>query len=86
MGLGDFDGAKIEDLCLEFALPDGAKIGGADDDDKIVTPGNASRYIAAVVDDILGAGVEPFFQACREGFADIVSDPFATCHVFFIRN
>jgi len=74
-GSGRLDGAKIEDLCLEFALPDGAKIEGADDDDKIVTPGNVSRYIAAVVDDILGAGVEPFFQACREGFADIVSDP-----------
>ena len=74
-GSGRLDGAKIEDLCLEFALPDGSKIEGADDDDKIVTPGNVSRYIAAVVDDILGAGVEPFFQACREGFADIVSDP-----------
>ena len=74
-GSGRLDGAKIEDLCLEFALPDGANIEGASVADEIVTAENASRYIAAVVDDVLGAGVEPLFQACREGFADIVSNP-----------
>ncbi|CAL6423668.1 unnamed protein product [Bathycoccus prasinos] len=74
-GSGRLDGAKIEDLCLEFALPDGANIEGASVADEVVTAENASRYIAAVVDDVLGAGVEPLFQACREGFADIVSNP-----------
>ena len=74
-GTGRLDGAKIEDLCLEFALPDGAPIEGTTDADEIVTAENALRYIGAVVDDVLGAGVEPLFQACREGFADIVSDP-----------
>ena len=83
-GSGRVDGAKIEDLCLEFALPDGARIpstGAASVDIldpyplDIVTQKNAMEYINAVVDDILGKGVEPLFKACREGFSDVVSDP-----------
>ena len=43
-------------------MPDGANIEGASVADEIVTAENASRYIAAVVDDVLGAGVEPLFR------------------------
>ncbi|KAI7902188.1 uncharacterized protein BX663DRAFT_552610 [Cokeromyces recurvatus] len=63
------DGAKIEDLCLDFILPGDdsyeLKTGGLDIP---VTINNVEEYIHLVLDAIAGSGISKQIAAFREGF------------------
>lgn len=63
------DGAKIEDLCLDFTLPGDdtyeLKPGGSEIS---VTINNVEEYIDLVQDKIAGSGIAQQIAAFREGF------------------
>lgn len=63
------DGAKLEDLCLDFTLPGDSsyelKAGGSD---IAVTINNVEEYIDLLQDAIAGSGIAQQINAFREGF------------------
>lgn len=68
----EVNGARVSDLCLSFTLPgspDWALCPGGED--VAVTASNLSRYLDAVVDALVGAGVAPLVDACRQGFQEL---------------
>uniref|UniRef100_A0A061SJU8 HECT-type E3 ubiquitin transferase n=1 Tax=Tetraselmis sp. GSL018 TaxID=582737 RepID=A0A061SJU8_9CHLO len=66
------DGVPIEGLCLSFTLPGKEDCelasGGSD---TMVTSANAREYVDAVVDAVLGRGIEAQMQAFRSGFSEV---------------
>eukprot|EP00798_Chlamydomonas_sp_ICE-L_P007521 gene7521-668_t len=66
------DGVPVEDLSLTFTLPGSPDYllcpGG---DDKCVDSSNLEEYISAVVDALLGSGIEAQLAAFREGFNEV---------------
>ncbi|CAO0795915.1 unnamed protein product [Mucor circinelloides] len=65
----EIDGAKLEDLCLDFTLPGDSnyelKTGGSE---IAVTVNNVEEYIDLVQDAIAGSGIAQQINAFREGF------------------
>lgn len=65
----EVDGAKIEDLCLDFTLPGDEtyelKTGGSEIP---VTINNVEEYIELLQDTIAGSGISQQIDAFREGF------------------
>ncbi|KAI9481304.1 MAG: hypothetical protein EXX96DRAFT_502897 [Benjaminiella poitrasii] len=65
----EVDGAKIEDLCIDFTLPgnDNYEL-KADGSEIPVTINNMEEYIHLVSDTIAGSGISQQIAAFREGF------------------
>lgn len=65
----EVDGAKLEDLCLDFTLPGDEtyelKTGGSDIP---VTINNVEEYVELLQDTIAGSGISQQIAAFREGF------------------
>ena len=63
------DGARLEDLCLDFTLPGDASIelkaGGSE---IAVTMNNVDEYMELLLDNIAGSGIAKQISAFREGF------------------
>ncbi|KAF5869118.1 putative hect-domain-containing protein [Botrytis fragariae] len=76
----EIDGAKIEDLSLDFTLP-GYAIDLLPDGSSIsVTIDNVDLYLEKVIDMTLGSGVQKQIDAFREGFTQVF--PYSALRAF----